>query len=85
MNGPGADAERLGRLEDACAGRQLSLDTLDDIARDGTTPQTRILRSDASEAGIDPFRDLGRRFRPRNCLSDQRRSSPCLSILGRET
>jgi hypothetical protein len=48
MHGSGADAEGLGRFEDARASRQLLLDTLDDIARahagsiDATLAITRL-------------------------------------------
>ena len=45
MNRSGADAERLGRCEDSCAGHQLRADTRDDIGAHGATPEELPLRS----------------------------------------
>jgi hypothetical protein len=53
MNGPGADAKRLGRLEDARAGRQLRLDVLNDIGAHRTTPESLPLCFGTREAQVD--------------------------------
>ena len=55
MHRSGADAERLCRLEDACAGRQLRSDALDDIALHRTTTKPLSLAPSPREASFDPL------------------------------
>jgi hypothetical protein len=57
MDGPGADAERLRRLEDARAGRQLLADTLDHFRAQRATPEPLSLCLGTREASIDAASD----------------------------
>jgi hypothetical protein len=57
VHGSGADAERLGRLEDACAGRQLRADALNDIGAHRATPESLPLGSCPRKAEFDALND----------------------------
>jgi hypothetical protein len=53
MNRSGADAERLGRFEDSCAGREPFPDPLDDDLAHRGTPEVLPLAPRPREASID--------------------------------
>ena len=54
MHRSGADAQRFGRFEDSCPGRQLLADTLNDTGAHRTTPEALSLCSGTLKPKVDP-------------------------------